>query len=704
MKKTLVCLFLAYSGIISAQNVNIPDANFKNYLLQYSLSSEPIDTNGDGEIQVTEALAVTNLMISEPSLQRFGSIEGIQAFANLINLNITAQVSTIDLSGLSQIISLQIMDDRLVGLNVSGLSSLNSLGIQTCDIVNLDLTGTPNLVSLTIYNLNSLQALSIGSNSHLESIFLLSDSLTALDLSGCPNISSVNLNLLNSTEDIFINLKNGNANYDFNSSAVRGNSLPDHTNKILVCIDEGEATNFENLTEEIVLSTYCSFTPGGNYNTIAGTFTYDSDNNGCDANDIALPLAKISINDGTTAGSSFTGSTGVYNFYTQSGNFVITPQFENNWFTANPAFVTVNLATVDSMLVNTHNFCITSNGVHPDVEVVIVPIGSARPGFDALYKVIYKNKGNQTLSGDVVFTYNDDVLDYVSASDATSETGTGSLTWNYTNLLPFETREITAILNVNGPMEIPAVNIGDVLTFGAAVTPVTGDESTADNSFSYKQDVVGSFDPNDLTCLEGETVNPDKIGEYLHYNINFENTGTAAATFIVVKDIIDAAKFDVNTLQIMDASHAMETKVTGNKVEFIFDAINLGAAEKGNVTFKIKTLETLAVNSVVTQQADIFFDYNWPIQTNEATTTFAILSSVGFTHDNSVKVYPNPADGMVTISAKSEVKSVQLYDVQGRLLQSGSDTTIDVSNRITGIYFIKIMTDKGTKVEKLLRK
>jgi len=38
----------------------------------------------------------------------------------------------------------------------------------------------------------------------------------------------------------------------------------------------------------------------------------------------------------------------------------------------------------------------------------------------------------------------------------------------------------------------------------------------------------------------------------------------------------------------MNSSHAVKTKITGNKVEFIFQNINLGASQYGNVVLKIK--------------------------------------------------------------------------------------------------------------------
>ncbi|MCW4467390.1 T9SS type A sorting domain-containing protein [Flavobacterium sp. MFBS3-15] len=502
----------------------------------------------------------------------------------------------------------------------------------------------------------------------------------------------------------YINFKNGVTEYD--DFTINLNT--DQQAGIYICIDEGNESLFPSnvyANPNILVSNYCSFTPGGSYNTIEGNLTFDSDNNGCGLDDAYSGFVRMNIDNGIESFSTFTAS-GLYNFYVQSGTFTLTPQIDNEWFIATPPSATINLATVVNSTM-TQNFCIIANGFHPDVEVVIVPIVAAQPGFDANYKVVYRNKGNQALSGTVTLNYDDAVLDYVSAIPVESTSSTGLLSWNYVNLLPFESRSILLTLNVNGPMETPAINLNDVLAFSASVTPATGDETPTDNAFALEQVVVGSYDPNDITCLEGESVDPSKIGEYLHYNINFENTGTAPATFIVVKDMIDEAKFDINTLQVLYASHAVETRVTGNKVEFYFGDINLAALGKGNVVFKIKTLNTLQVNDDVAQQADIFFDYNWPIETNEAVTVFEVLSLGEYETDNSVKVYPNPAKNRVTITAASQVELIEVYDMQGRLLQSaivnGTEVEMDLSSRSNGVYFVKVETDRGMKVEKIIK-
>lgn len=706
MKKTILFVFLMFTGTLFAQIVNVPDANFKNYLLNGFSSQQSVDTNNDGEIQVSEALAVNSLEINEhPTLTGdITSLVGIEAFTNLTYLRIYATVTDINLSGLSQLTSLEIMNNQTTSLNLTGLSNLQSLKLQFIPLAALDISNLSELEFLNLSNLFSLNTLTVGNNHNLYGVWVINcSSLLGLDLSGCPNLGFLNSSFDISNHDVFVNLKNGNPIHAPNSSAISFMNSFGGSHKLYVCLDEGELGNLY-IQQNAVVSTYCTFTPGGNYNTIAGTLTYDADDNGCTQADLAGKNMKVAINDGSQSGSSITNATGNYNFYTQAGNFTLTPQFENNWFTATPATATVNFADNNNNTA-TKNFCIAPNGVHPDVEVVLVPVIGAQPGFDTYYKIIYKNKGNQTLSGNVVLNFDESILDYVSiGTTAPASTSSGQLTWAYSNLLPFESRTINVALNVNGPMETPPVNLDDVLNYSVSITPTAGDETPYDNTFTLNQIVTGSYDPNDITCLEGDTVHPDKIGEYLHYNINFENTGTAPATFIVVKDVINAQQYDINSLQMLHASHNVETRINGNKVEFFFDNINLGPLAKGNVVFKIKTKQTVSVNSTVMNKAEIFFDYNWPIVTNEAETTFALLSVGDFATDNSVTVFPNPAITHVTIKASSEIVSVQLYDMQGRLLMVTHDTTIDISNRASGIYFVKVMTDKGMKVEKVIRK
>ena len=479
-----------------------------------------------------------------------------------------------------------------------------------------------------------------------------------------------------------------------------------------VCVDDSElafVTNYFNsngITANI--NSYCSFTPGGDYNTITGNITFDSQNDGCDINDDEFPYIKINIDDGVETGSTFTTNNGEYDFYTQEGTFTVTPDLENsNFFNIGPADATINFPDTNNNI-EVQNFCITPNGIHPDVEVALASTIPARPGFDAEYLITYRNKGNQTLSGGITLSYNAEVLDFVSSSETPASQVGALVNWTYLDLLPFESRSIYVTLNVNSPMESPAVNIDDILGFTVEAEPIAGDEFPSDNTFNFDQTVVGSFDPNDITCIEGDIVEPSEIGNYLHYLIRFENTGNAAAENVVVKTEVDPAQFDINTLRLLSTSHNADVRVTNNTIEFIFEDINLNASGgHGNILLRMRTKQNLDANDTVTKNAEIYFDYNFPIETNDANTTFTTLSVSDYEVDNSVSLYPNPVKNSLNIKAKNMIKSVSLFDTQGRLLQtkihSNNQIKIDLSSREKGIYFIKIITDTGVKVEKIVK-
>lgn len=55
------------------------------------------------------------------------------------------------------------------------------------------------------------------------------------------------------------------------------------------------------------------------------------------------------------------------------------------------------------------------------------------------------------------------------------------------------------------------------------------------------------------------------IGDYVHYKIRFENTGTFPAQNIVVTDLIDISKFDISSLQMIDAFYSCTTRITATK-------------------------------------------------------------------------------------------------------------------------------------------
>ncbi len=457
------------------------------------------------------------------------------------------------------------------------------------------------------------------------------------------------------------------------------------------------------------VNSYCSFTSGGTFYSIKGNNKFDQNDNGCDLLDSNLPNFKINFSDATSTGNLIADNSGNYKYDVQAGTHTITPILENpTYFNISPTNATITFPATASPAIQ--DFCVTANGVHKDLEVNLLPVSVARPGFDAIYKLVYKNKGNQTQSGAVSLIFNDAVLDFVTSNPATSTQVLNNLSWSFIDLKPFESREIAVTLNGNSPMEIPALNNGSILPFTANIS-ATSDETPNDNIAILNQTVVNSFDPNDKTCLEGNNIVPAKVGDYVHYMIRFENTGTFAAQNIVVKDMIDLAKFDIASLIPVKGSHDFFTRINGNTVEFIFENINLpfaDATNDGYVAFKIKTKSTLVLGNTFSNSANIYFDYNFPIVTNTATTTVSnSLATQDFEFIKYFNLYPNPAKNILNIETKNDIviSSLSIYNTLGQLVQviTSPNKTIDVSELKTGNYFVKIVSDKGTSSSKFVK-
>lgn len=768
--KTIYSLLLLCIGFSCfSQIVNIPDVNFKNALLTYPTV---IDTNSDGEIQESEAQAVSTLLVDNKNIS---SLAGIESFINLHRLHCNNNnLTDLNINSLTTLRYLDCSHNLLQTLHAEQIN--NSIRTFYCDYNNLTSLVVPNffefldmgdqtmalscshnqLSSITfIDSQEDLSSLNLSFNNLSSFTFpsirvyggvILSDNpFTYLDLNNLsmgsfdPNdsypalyinntnlsqliipasIGSIYLYVNNNPNLISINLKNGKG--DFFSYTIfddtgdieigigyYGLEISNNPQLALICCDSGEETYIGSLVTNVQVTPYCTLTPGGNYNTISGTVSMN-----CPSTSFINSNVKVTLNGYDTAGINGINE---YVLYTDIGNRIVSLQMEHpSYFTVSPPNYTYNFTTTGN--IETANFCITPNGVHPDLEVSIVPINDARPGFDAQYKLVYTNRGNQLQSGTLDFTFEDALLDFVSANPVCNSQTASTLSWNFTDLAPFEIREILVTLNVNAPTETPAVNNGDLLHYSAALTTTETDETPLDNQAIYNQIVVGSYDPNDKTCLEGNAIDISQIGDYLHYVIRFQNTGTAAAENVVISDYI-RYPLNYHTLEIISSSHPVRSLLTNGNLEVFFENINLPSsnvdetASHGYIAFKIKLYTSyIVLNDIIENTANIYFDYNFPIVTNTVATEVAVLGTTSYSQSD-FSMYPNPAKNILTIDFKNKdvVRTVTIYNTIGQMVQSFSNDfsqqsfSIDVSVLNRGTYFITAQSDNGKSTKKFIK-
>lgn len=118
---------------------------------------------------------------------------------------------------------------------------------------------------------------------------------------------------------------------------------------------------------------------------------------------------------------------------------------------------------------------------------------------------------------------------------------------------------------------------------------------------------------------------------------------------------------------------------------------------------------SLVLGDTFSNEASIYFDYNFPIITEPATTTVAALSNQDFAFENYFTLYPNPAKEVLNFEVKNEigVKSVEIYNTLGQIIMAFTNTSatrsIYVANLNAGAYFIKVTTDKGSANSKFIK-
>lgn len=214
-QRFLFILMVTFFGSYAqSQIVNIPDANFKNALVNDLVvdtnddgtPDADVDTNDDGEIQVSEAEAVLKLYVREKGI---ANMEGIQSFINLTRLSASFnEFSSIDVSQCTQLQNLSVAQGDLTGLDLSANTNLEVLGCNSNSISSLvignlpnlrwinagqnpisslDITQVPALTNLDISNM-SLSSIDVTQNPLLDRFLISSNNLNSIDVSQNPEL------------------------------------------------------------------------------------------------------------------------------------------------------------------------------------------------------------------------------------------------------------------------------------------------------------------------------------------------------------------------------------------------------------------------------------------------------------------------------------------------------------------------------------
>ncbi|ARV14606.1 T9SS type A sorting domain-containing protein [Polaribacter sp. SA4-12] len=675
---------LDLSTYTSLTNLNLASNNLSNLLLpntntitSLNCSRNQLTTLDASPYTALISLVCDNNYINTLSLPNTNTLTTLKCFVN--------QIPNLDISNNSGLTHFDCRNNPFTnGLDVLNNTALTTLNCASTQLVSLDLTNNTLLNTLACGS-NAITDLDVSRQTSLHTLYANNNQLTSL------------------------NLKNGN-NTSMLSSRFNANNNP---NLNLICVDDITYANstFINKDVQSYYSDTCSFIPT-NSNTITGTVSFDFNADGCDPSDtksINTKLTNISTN---TSNVTFTNNNGQYLMYTQEANNTvdISPNLPS-FFSVTPTSQNVNFT--GSGTTQNVDFCITANSVVNDVKVSILPLTESRPGFQTTVRVFYENLGSTILSGDINLTFDDSKEIFINSSETLINQTTNSLSWNYSNLNPFEKKYIDVIFEINRPTDlINPVNNGDVLSYNCTINPTTGDANPTDNTINYEDTTIGSYDPNDIIALEGNFIDENEVPNYLNYRIRFQNTGTASAINIVVNNELDS-DLDWDTFQPITASHTYRISITdNNKIDFIFENIHLADSTSnepgshGWIYYKIKPKSSFAIGDVIDNTANIYFDFNPPVITNTYQTQIPepIVTPID---DLIASVYPNPTRDIANIEVNLKGR-LFVFNKYGALvfkhrLEKGVNT-FNFDWLRSGRYFLKIKSKKQVIYKKLIKK
>ena len=266
MKLPLLFLSVFLSANLFGQDVYIPDANFKAYLV----GNSAINTNGDTEIQVSEASAFTGTI--DCSGQNIYDLTGVEAFTALTELYcFNNQLSSLGVSSNSVLETLHCSGNQLPSLDIASNTALIFLNCQGNQIGSLDLSNTTALEAIYC-GLNQLTSLDLSSNTSLTFLDCFGNQLTSLDVSnntslglmGCGSNQLGSLDVSNNpvltvlicqnNQLDCLNVKNGNNTYLI--------SLLASGNPNLTCIEVDDVnystTNWTSIDAQTSFSMDCN--------------------------------------------------------------------------------------------------------------------------------------------------------------------------------------------------------------------------------------------------------------------------------------------------------------------------------------------------------------------------------------------------------------------------------------------------------------
>lgn len=342
-----------------------------------------------------------------------------------------------------------------------------------------------------------------------------------------------------------------------------------------------------------------------------------------------------------------------------------------------------------------------------------------------------------------------------------------TLYWNYSNLSQPNGSSFIVSLSLHTST---SAQVGDMIHLNLSIDETLNDQDPSNNMHPYVFPVMNGYDPNDKRVYPIGECNPHFVynNEKLTYTVRFQNTGNGNAYNIKVIDSLSPF-IKKESLRILGSSDPVSVHFDYSDVlRFNFDGINLPPnmfvtadpnSSIGYVIFEFEQTPNAPHGSEINNKAEIYFDFNPEIVTNEVFNTvtdgshisisdtlviFALdstswnnqtyvqsgiysyhtvnqygcdsishlnltVTSLGLSvYSFDFSIHPNPSNGRITIQTTNDEEfELNVLSMDGKSLLStrfSGGSEIDLSHLASGTYLVSCKLNGSEMIKRIVIK
>lgn len=433
---------------------------------------------------------------------------------------------------------------------------------------------------------------------------------------------------------------------------------------------------------------------------------------------------------------TYTDYSGYYYFEAPPGNYTIELY---NMPAANtlicPATGSYPVSVTTSGYYGTYNFYETTPSINDLMAYTFVqsiPV----PGQYTSFIAHFQNQGNQTSMGTFTYTY-DANLTYNSFYNSWSAAGNVTLmnhdvtnrilTFSYNNL-PVGAIDWVCINFITSTSALLGTSVINCIN----IIPSVADANLSNNTYCDSTVIIAPYDPNNKQvspfhtgdALIGGIIYPTETT--LRYTIQFQNTGTAPANNVIIRDTLESNLLP-NTIENIITSHPCNIKIEQGNIlvmEFLSIALPDSATDyqgsMGFVHFSIQRTVILPLATQINNRVAIYFDYNNPIITNTVTSTIGeelnLINTIVSDLKPTISVNPNPFTDILSVEYdlhESTNVNVKLYNLLGEQIAEYIPSITQTPGKYkkqfhahylaSGVYILQVQTNQITHGYKVIK-